>query len=254
MSHEVAIKFLPRLYKNPGFATDDSQIGLQYMGKNAYYNDSVVVTMKGFSMELTKILTTFTTIDLSNNMFEGEIPQVIGELHSLKGLNLSINGINGTIPQSLSHLKNLEWLDLSRNQLTGEIPIALSNLNFLSFLNLSENHLEGIIPRGQQFGTFGNDSFEGNTMLCGFPLSKSCKNEEDLPLHSTFEDEEESGFGWKAVAIGYACGAIFGLLLGYYVFFVTGKPRWLVRHVEHMFNIQLRRTNNRANTNGSRMN
>ena len=223
---------------------NDSQIGLQYMGKSDYYNDSVVVTIKGFSMELTKILTTFTTIDLSNNLFEGEIPQVIGELHSLKGLNLSINGIKGNIPQSLSHLKNLEWLDLSRNQLTGEIPMALTNLNFLSFLNLSENHLEGIIPTGQQFGTFGNDSFEGNTMLCGFPLSKSCKNEEDLPPHSTSEDEEESRFGWKAVAIGYACGAICGLLLGYNVFFFTGKPQWLVRFVEHMFNIRLKRTNN----------
>ncbi|XP_039690035.1 receptor-like protein 9DC3 [Medicago truncatula] len=233
---------------------NDNNTGLQYMGDSYYYNDSVVVTMKGFFMELTKILTTFTTIDLSNNMFEGEIPQVIGELNSLKGLNLSNNGIIGSIPQSLSHLRNLEWLDLSCNQLKGEIPVALTNLNFLSVLNLSQNHLEGIIPKGQQFNTFGNDSFEGNTMLCGFQLSKSCKNEEDLPPHSTSEDEEESGFGWKAVAIGYACGAIFGLLLGYNVFFFTGKPEWLARHVEHMFDIRLKRTNNRAIANRRRMN
>jgi len=194
-------------------------------------------------MELTRILTTFTTIDLSNNMFEGEIPKVIGELNSLKGLNVSNNRITGTIPQSLSHLRNLEWLDLSRNQLTGEIPVALTNLNFLSFLNLSQNHLEGIIPEGQQFDTFGNDSYEGNAMLCGFPLSKSCKYDEDR-LRSTPDDEEGSGFGWKAVVIGYACGTIFGLLLGYNVFFFTGKPRWLLRLVEHTFNIRLKRTNN----------
>ncbi|AES99989.1 putative leucine-rich repeat-containing, plant-type, leucine-rich repeat domain, L [Medicago truncatula] len=232
---------------------NDKKIDLQYM-RNGYYNDSVVVTVKGFFIELTRILTAFTTIDLSNNMFEGEIPQVIGELNSLKGLNLSNNGITSSIPQSLSHLRNLEWLDLSCNQLKGEIPVALTNLNFLSVLNLSQNHLEGIIPKGQQFNTFGNDSFEGNTMLCGFPLSKSCKNEEDLPPHSTSEDEEESGFGWKAVAIGYACGAIFGLLFGYNVFFFTGKPEWLVRHVEHMFDIRLKRTNNRAIANRRRMN
>ncbi|GAU14478.1 hypothetical protein TSUD_250180 [Trifolium subterraneum] len=223
---------------------DDSQNGLRYMDQrmfytdSQYYNDSVVVMMKGFSMELTKILTTFTTIDLSNNMFEGEIPKCIGELNSLKGLNLSNNGIIGNIPQSLSHLKKLEWLDLSRNKLTGEIPMALTNLNFLSFLNLSQNHLEGMIPKGQQFDTFGNESYEGNAMLCGFSLSKSCKKDKDWPPHSTSEDEEESGFGWKAVAIGYACGAIFGLLLGYIVFFV-GKPQWIVRHVEHIFNIRL---------------
>ncbi|PNY13409.1 receptor-like protein kinase [Trifolium pratense] len=265
---------------------NDSKIGLQYMDLAVfyndfkYYNDSVVVIMKGFSMELTRILTTFTTIDLSNNMFEGEIPQVIGELNSLKGLNLSNNGITGNIPQSLSYLKKLEWLDLSRNQLSGEIPMALTNLNFLSFLNLSQNHLEGMVPKGQQFDTFGNESYVGNTMLCGFPLSKSCKKDKDWPPHSTSEDKEESGFGWKAVAIGndiptskqsgsfgsdsyegnanlcgfpfskscnndegqplpstsdnegYACGTVFGMLLGYYVF-LTGKPKWLLILVEN---------------------
>jgi len=56
-----------------------------------------------------------------------------------------------------------------------------------SFLNLSQNHLEGIIPTGQQFDTFGNDSYEGNTMLCGFILSKSCKNDQ-LP-HSVSEKQ-----------------------------------------------------------------
>jgi hypothetical protein len=186
-------------------------------------------------------------------MFQGEIPQLIGDLYSLKGLNLSKNEITGNIPQSLSYLRNLEWLDLSRNHLRGEIPMALTKMNFLSFLNLSQNHLEGIIPKGQQFDTFGSDSYEGNTMLCGLPLSKSCKNEEDPPPHSTSEDEEESGFGWKSVAIGYACGAISGLLLGHNVFFF-GKPEWLARFVEHMFSMRLKRTNNRAGANRRRIN
>ncbi|AES99948.1 putative leucine-rich repeat-containing, plant-type, leucine-rich repeat domain, L [Medicago truncatula] len=232
---------------------NDNNTGLQYMGKSNYYNDSVVVVVKGLSMELTKILTTFTTIDLSNNMFEGEIPQVFGELISLKGLNLSNNKITGTIPYSLSSLRNLEWLDLSRNQLKGEIPLALTNLNFLSFLNLSQNHLEGIIPTGQQFGTFGNDSFEGNTMLCGFPLSKSCKTDEDWSPYSTSNDEEESGFGWKAVVIGYACGSVVGMLLGFNVF-VNGKPRWLSRLIESIFSVRLQRKNNRAGANRRRTN
>ncbi|KAK2377428.1 receptor protein [Trifolium repens] len=235
---------------------NDSQLSLQYMGWGdnmigKYYSDLVVI-MKGFDIELTKILTTFTTIDLSNNMFEGEIPIFIGELSFLKGLNLSNNGITGKIPQSLSYLRNLEWLDLSRNQLRGEIPTALTKLNFLSVLNLSKNHLEGMIPKGQQFDTFGNDSYEGNTMLCGFPLSNSCKNDEDRTPHSS-EDEKESGFGWKAVTIGYACGAISGLLLGHNVFFL-GKPKWLAGLVEHIFIMRLKRTNNKAGANSRRMN
>ena len=204
------------------------------MGDQDFYIDSVMVVMKGQYMELERVLTIFTTIDLSNNMFEGKLPKVIGELHSLKGLNLSHNAITGPIPRSFGNLRNLEWLDLSWNRLKGEIPVALINLNFLAVLNLSQNRLEGIIPTGKQFNTFENNSYGGNPMLCGFPLSKSCNKDEDWPPHSTFQ-HEESGFGWKAVAVGYACGFLFGMLLGYNVF-MTGKPQWLARLVEGVFN------------------
>ncbi|MED6115368.1 hypothetical protein PIB30_089771, partial [Stylosanthes scabra] len=49
---------------------------LSYMDSSlrTLYNDSAVVTMKDQTIELVRILTTFTTIDLSNNMFDGEIP------------------------------------------------------------------------------------------------------------------------------------------------------------------------------------
>ncbi|XP_014504002.1 receptor-like protein 12 [Vigna radiata var. radiata] len=221
---------------------NDNQTGLKYLGENSLYNDSIVIVMKGIYIELTRILTVFTSIDLSNNMFEGEIPKVIGELHSLKGLNLSHNRITGTIPLSLGNLSNLEWLDLSCNQLKGEIPMTLTNLNFLSVLNLSKNQLEGMIPMGGQFNTFDNISYVGNLMLCGLPLSRSCKGNKEMLQHSTFD--EESGFEWKAVVIGYGCGTIFGIILGYNVFF-SGKPQWLTRLVEVVFNVRLPRTNNR---------
>ncbi|XP_027333331.1 receptor-like protein 6 [Abrus precatorius] len=230
---------------------DDGQTVLKYMRNSSLYTDSVVVIMKGQYMELVRILTTFTTIDLSNNMFAGEIPNVIGELHSLKGLNLSHNAITGSIPQSLGKLRNLEWMDLSWNRLAGEIPVALTNLNFLSFLNLSQNQFEGIIPTGRQFDTFGNDSYEGNQMLCGIPLSRSCNKDENLPPSST-SHHEESGFGWKAVAVGYAFGVVLGILLGCNVF-LTGKPQCLARFAEGVTNRRVQRKNNnraRANRRG----
>ncbi|MED6116636.1 hypothetical protein PIB30_102104 [Stylosanthes scabra] len=135
--------------------------GSSYMSSSYIiaYNDSIVVLFEGQFRELVRILTTFTTIDLSNNMFDGEIPHVIGELSSLIGLNLSHNKIGGIIPQTLGNLTSLEWLDISWNQLEGEIPVSLTNLNFLAVLNLSQNHLEGMIPTGKQFNTFQNDSY-----------------------------------------------------------------------------------------------
>ncbi|XVF77251.1 hypothetical protein PTKIN_Ptkin14bG0028100 [Pterospermum kingtungense] len=209
----------------------------EYMGVSDktgnFYTYSVRIAVKGFEMEVVKIFSMLTSIDLSNNKFEGEIPKVIGNLKSLKGLNLSHNNLNGSIPDSVGNLINLEWLDLSSNLLIGTIPERLVDLTFLSVFNISKNQLEGLIPQGKQFGTFGNDSYDGNRGLCGFPISKGCSNVEPPPSNLMEEDGSESNisFGWKVVLIGYGCGVVFGLTMGYVVF-QTGKPKWLVTLVE----------------------
>ncbi|GLT29593.1 hypothetical protein SLA2020_044480 [Shorea laevis] len=195
------------------------------MGANSYQY-SLLVTWKGSERELQGILTVFSSIHLSNNMFEGEIPDVMGKLSSLKGLNLSHNNLTGHIPPSLGNLTNLEWLDLSSNELTGKIPDELVSLTQLSVLNLSNNYLVGSIPQGKQFNTFGNGSYEGNFGLCGIPLSKSCDGI-GTPRSSFQEKDELWGFGWRVVVLGYGCGVVFGLLMGYLIF-RTGKPKWFV--------------------------
>ena len=90
----------------------------KYMG-DGLYQDSIMVIMKGLNIQLMKIQTILTTIDLSRNNFGGEIPEVIEKLKSLKGLNFSHNMLlRGTIPSTLGNLSNLEWLDLSHNKLS----------------------------------------------------------------------------------------------------------------------------------------
>ncbi|KAL7189643.1 hypothetical protein ACSBR1_039314 [Camellia fascicularis] len=130
----------------------------------------------------------------------------------------------------------LESLDLSSNQLTGDIPEQLTTLTFLAVLNLSMNHLVGPIPRGYQFDTFQNDSYVGNVGLCGLPLSKECGDSEakhQPPL--VFQGEGDTiflgGFTWKAVAMGYGCGMVLGLVMGY-VMFLIGRPKWFARIVK----------------------
>ncbi|XP_028110381.1 receptor-like protein 6 [Camellia sinensis] len=210
------------------------EMKLKYMGEY-YYQDSVVVMMKGYEIEYSRILTVFSIIDLSSNNFQGEIPKSIEKLSSLRGLNLSHNNLTGHIPTSLGNLKNLESLDLSSNKLVGEIPQQLTSLNFLAVLNLSDNQLEGPIPKGSQFNTFENDSYNGNLALCGFPLSKKCKELQSLPPPTILQHDENSdwasGFNWKVVVMGYGCRFVFGMVMGY-LMFVTRRPEWLMKIVE----------------------
>ncbi|XP_031405814.1 receptor-like protein 48 [Punica granatum] len=115
-----------------------------------------------------------------------EIPEAIGQLEALKGLNFSHNNLTGIIPSSIENLANVEWLDLSSNLLTVEIPITLAHLSFLSYLNLSMNQLVGPIPWSTQMDTFKSDSFDGNRSLSGHPLPKACgtDSQQSRPLTS----------------------------------------------------------------------
>ncbi|XP_047960130.1 receptor-like protein 9DC3 [Salvia hispanica] len=175
------------------------------------YEESMEFVLKGTNQPLVRILKAFTTIDMSRNKFLGKIPDSIGNLNSLKYLNLSHNSLIGKIPSSLGSVKALESLDLSSNRLNGEIPRQLTMLNFLSALNLSVNDLVGEIPQsGGQFPTFDNRSFISNSGLCGFPLTKKCKQDPLDPQEregSNFVD----GFSWRPVVLGYGCGFVIGV-------------------------------------------
>nr|XP_023916829.1 receptor-like protein 9DC3 [Quercus suber] len=213
---------------------DEGKVAIKYMG-DGYYQDSLNVMMKGLYIELVRIQTVFTVVDFSKNSFSGEMPKIIGRLKSLKGLNFSHNNLTGYIPSSFGNLSNLEWLDLSFNKLIGEIPTQLADLPWLEVLNLSHNQLTGHIPSGKQFNTFDNDSYTENQGLCGFPLSKMCNNPEAKkppPLTLQQEDniEPQNGFSWQAISMGYGCGVIYGMLMGYLMFKI-GKPKWIVRMV-----------------------
>ncbi|XP_030442972.2 receptor-like protein 43 [Syzygium oleosum] len=202
--------------------------------RSGSYENSVTVIMKGQKIELKKILTIFTTIDLSHNSFQGDIPGVIGHLHSLIGLNLSHNHLTGSIPLTLGNLTDLGWLDLSSNKLNGGIPTTLGDLASLGYLNLSKNQLTGRIPQDKQLSTFSSDSFSGNPGLCGTPLPKACPGDAQPPPSSSSSSfdrrRHESWFKHETVWIGYASGVVIGMSTAY-IAFEMGRPLWLARGV-----------------------
>ncbi|KAM5560520.1 hypothetical protein ABKV19_021604 [Rosa sericea] len=213
------------------------QFHLQFLDHYNYYDaiyqDTVTITIKGFEIELIKILTVFTSIDFSCNKFNGSIPYEIGELKSLHILNLSNNAFTGAIPPSLSNMSQLESLDLSQNTLSGQIPLQLTKLTFLSFLNLSHNQLVGRIPSSNQFPTFPKSSFEGNKNLFGPPLTE--ENRTRLSPSATKGSHPSSGdeIDWNIiiVEIGFTCG--FGIAIGSLLF----CKRWRKWYYRAMYNI-----------------
>ncbi|KAG4997213.1 hypothetical protein JHK84_028243 [Glycine max] len=90
-------------------------------------------------------LLNLTTLLLSSNHFNGVIPRSLEQLVSLKSLDLSRNSLNGTIPQNIGQLKNLITLYLFYNNLHGSIPYSLGQLLNLQNFDMSLNHLESSV-------------------------------------------------------------------------------------------------------------
>ncbi|KAK4706887.1 hypothetical protein R3W88_033604 [Solanum pinnatisectum] len=186
------------------------------------------LVIKGHDIELERISTIMTTIDLSSNHFEGVIPRTLMDLSSLWLLILSHNNLRGDIPMKLGKLNMLEALDLSWNRLTGKIPQELTRMNFLAFLNLSQNHLVGPIPQGQQFDTFENDSYGGNLDLCGLPLPKQCGTSDSSHAPQQLESEEDEG---ESYFFSYSFGLVVGTVM-WSLMFKYRKPKWFVDYFD----------------------
>ncbi|XP_060967249.1 receptor-like protein EIX1 [Cannabis sativa] len=181
--------------------------------KSKYYEESMVLNVKGQELKYTRILSLVVSLDLSANNLSGELPSSLTtNLLGLVNLNLSNNHIHGSIPEDISKLEQLLSLDLSSNRLSGTIPNSLSSLSFLGHLNLSNNDLSGKIPYNGHMTTFEASSFASNQALCGEPLDVKCPsgnpvNNEDLMDHNDDDNFIDQWF-FVSVGLGFAAGIL----------------------------------------------
>ncbi|XP_004300854.1 PREDICTED: receptor-like protein 12-like [Fragaria vesca subsp. vesca] len=208
-----------------------------YDSYDHYLQCSISITNKGIEIYYPKIQDDLVVIHLSNNKFEGNIPQFIGKLKGLRLLNISNNSFTGCIPLSFGDLTVLESLDLSHNQLSGEIPQQLSQLSFLEKFNVSHNNLTGRIPGGTQLSTFDVTSFEGNPRLCGDPLPKKCENPEGINLPPSTTNPKGSGIevDWKFALAGLGSGLVVGVVLADVV--ITRWDEWFIEIVDMLIRL-----------------
>ncbi|KAM3360688.1 receptor-like protein 34 [Capsicum galapagoense] len=167
------------------------------------YNVSLRLTLKGQDMQFERIFTAFTSIDLSSNKFQEEVPQAIGDLASLLLLNLSHNNLLGSIPDKLGSLDMLQSLDLSWNQFTRNIPEQLANLTSLAVLDLSQNQLD-----------------------CG-EISAKHVPPSSMPQQKDGSEDFASIFSWRDVLMGCGCGLVFGFIMGLVMLRIV-KPEWFI--------------------------
>ncbi|XP_047048017.1 receptor-like protein EIX2 [Lolium rigidum] len=190
-----------------------------------YFTEQVSVLTKGQQLEFSRQIPYMVFLDLSCNSLAGVIPQGIGALIGLRGLNFSWNSLSGEIPENIGELKQLESLDLSNNELSGEIPSSMASITSLSHINLSYNTLSGKIPFGNQLRTFDASSYIGNIGLCGLPLTNSCPgNGLSPPAHA----DDGDGLEDISIYLGFAVGFVLGLWVIFCV--MLFKRKWRISY------------------------
>ncbi|CAN6903111.1 unnamed protein product, partial [Brassica oleracea] len=178
---------------------------------------------------------------LDGNRIEDTFPFWLKDLPYLKVMVLRSNKFHGPIysPRHPISSPQLRIIDISRNQFTGSLPHDYFS-NWSEPLISIPQEEKGLLymDDGYDYGyypsmylrnkginmelkkilltyTIGGQpksSFEGNLNLCGLPLEESCFSDK---VSSTPEAQKpEQVLNWKAAAIGYGPGVLFGLVIG----------------------------------------
>jgi len=119
-------------------------------------------------------------LGLSNNRFQGPIPEWFGSLSNLQQIHLNGNKFT-SLPSSFSNLTNLAYVYLQDNQLTGNFP-DVSQMTNLNTLNIANNKFTGTLP--PSFASLNLSFFEAsyNQLSGPFPSISNWTNLTSLSL------------------------------------------------------------------------
>ena len=136
-------------------------------------------------------------IDLSDNLFTGDLPDELFQMVELQSIILSGNRVTGSLSEDVGKLVNLRHIDLSANALRGALPRALGNLSKLEVLYLGES---GIESKNDFVGPIP-DSWMGLKSLKHLSLAGNARIQGELPdwlvnnLGDSLEELTLSGCG-----------------------------------------------------------
>ncbi|KAG2260328.1 hypothetical protein Bca52824_079622 [Brassica carinata] len=159
-------------------------------------------------------------LDLSHNNFSGSIPHCLFTM--VKDMDLRNNNLTGTLPEIFDKTCSMTTLDFSHNQITGKLPRSLTSCVDLKVLNMEGNRIADTFPfwlkdlPNLKVMVLRSNMFHGPIYSPQHPLSfphlqivpSTAEAQEPEP------SEQEHVLNWKAVAMGYGPGVLFGLLIG----------------------------------------
>ncbi|KAF7147399.1 hypothetical protein RHSIM_Rhsim03G0185600 [Rhododendron simsii] len=155
----------------------------------------IYLSSNQLSGPLPRLSSNVTELDLSNNLFSGEISIFLcerkDEPNRLKILHLGGNLLSGEIPDCWENWPNLRVIKLGDNHLSGNIPSSLGFLRRLESLHLRNNSLSGEEPLGLENCTqLVTIDLSLNLIVGSFPtwLGRSLPNLMILSLRSNYFD------------------------------------------------------------------
>ncbi|KAG6753027.1 hypothetical protein POTOM_043071 [Populus tomentosa] len=223
-------------------ATDESPC--KWTGISCHPQDQRVTSINLPYMELGGIispsigkLSGLQRLALHQNSLHGIIPYEISNCTELRAIYLMANYLQGGIPADIGNLSHLTILDLSSNLLKGAIPSSIGRLTRLRHLNLSTNSFSGEIPDFGSLSTFGNNSFIGNSDLCGRQVHKPCRTSLGFPAvlpHAAIPPKRSSHY-IKGLLIGVMSTmaiTLLVLLIFLWICLVSKKERAAKKYTE----------------------
>ncbi|KZV43706.1 putative leucine-rich repeat receptor-like protein kinase-like [Dorcoceras hygrometricum] len=109
-------------------------------------------------------LTSLNEMYLSNNNFEGNIPNLTG-MNALQYVDMSNNSFNTSgVPQWFTSLQSLTTLIMENTMLQGQIPVDIFSLPQLETLVLGNNNLSGTLDIGSSYSSNLNIDLQNNSI------------------------------------------------------------------------------------------
>ncbi|KAJ9170493.1 hypothetical protein P3X46_018598 [Hevea brasiliensis] len=123
-----------------------------------------------FNGEIPQVLAlnpNLSELKLFNNSFTGKLPANLGRYSDLEDFDVSTNDFTGELPQYLCHKKKLQRLVAFVNRFSGSLPETLSECSSLNYVRVADNELSGPVPN-KLWGLntsrleLSNNKFEGS--------------------------------------------------------------------------------------------